>query len=554
MARPVPATKKHPVTATAPAAPWSSLWPGSRPTRWLLAAVIGVSLWLRLDSLASSIPMAGDENVFLRWAEIALHQNGWFVPLLDGKQPLNIWLHALSWMVWPDDPLWAGRLVSALAGVLSTLGIFAVGRRLSGDAAGLLAAVLYAVSPYALLYDRLAYTDSLVNLAGIAIVYASIAAFQAPNASWKRGLAPGLAVGLGYFAKSTALLFALFPLLAALLWGRSRGRKLLAPLAALYGVALLFPLLARIATPRAPMMPTHSVIVHQTRYFTSPREWIQNPLANAPGNLMFLGSYARAYVTLPLCAAAVAAAVYLFWRRAWAPLAVLAAASLLPLLAQVSLLKMMFPTRYPFPHVWPWFLALAVAAADLGGRHAALALRRARTLAGLAALGLALPVIVKGLGVVRNPAEFLHPEDAQTFLGSGPAAGFGLREAADFLINEARRGPLTLLTDPIWGPPADSMFVYLNERFGILVYEAWWTTISGTYPILPPTPVEIVRSQYERVAAGTLDPRALNRVFYVTERHYYTPEAVAVRQPSARLIATFFKPNQRNAIDVYRLK
>ena len=516
--------------------------------RKALAAVLLIAAWLRLDGLGAWLPIVGDESIYLRWAEIALHQGSWFVSLLDGKQPLSVWLQALSWWLAPDDPLWAGRLVSTLAGVVATLGIFAVGRRVSGDAAGLAAAFLYAVCPYALLYDRLAHTDSLVNLAGVAVVYGSIAAFQSPEASWRRGVVLGLALGLGYFAKATALAFGLVPVAAAIMWGRGRSRRTVAALAIAFGVALVFPLLAKVATPRAPMMASASVIVHQTGFFPSFHEWMERPLAAAPANARLLAGYARAYLTLPLSLAGLAAAGYLLWRRSPAATLVLAA-SVAPLALQVLLLKLIFPSRYPFPHIWPWLLAVAVAAAELWDRYG----NRRRVVAALLGAALAAPVVAAGVGVVRAPAAWLHPEDAQTFAGSGPAAGFGIREAAEFLRQQARSGPLVLLTDPIWGPPADSMFIYLNQRDGIRVYEAWWTTIAGNYPILPPVPVELVRSQYERVAAGWLDPRSLGRVFYVTERAYTSPEAVAARQPAARLLASFVKPNGRNAIDVYRL-
>ena len=150
------------------------------PARWALAGILCAAFGLRIYNL-ESIPIAGDESGYLRWAEIVVHQKQWFISLLDGKQPLGEWLHALAWLVWTEDPLFGGRVVSVVAGVLSTLGIFAVGRRLAGDEAALAAGFLYAVFPYALLYDRLAYTESLVNLAGVAVVYTSIACFGDPS-------------------------------------------------------------------------------------------------------------------------------------------------------------------------------------------------------------------------------------------------------------------------------------------------------------------------------------------------------------------------------------
>jgi len=335
------------------------------------------------------------------------------------------------------------------------------------------------------------------------------------------------------------VLFAFFPLVAA--WWL-RGPQPVPRLLAAYGVAAVFPVLSWAAVPRAPMMQTHSVLVHQTSFFVAPAELLRHPLTVAPGNLLLLGQYLQTYLTLPVGLAAVAALLYLLRLRSTAAVA-LVSVSVLPWLFQVFTLQKMFPTRYLFPHVWPWLVLIGMAVARLP--HP-----RAQWLAAL----VAAPLVVRGLCVVQTPRECLYPEDAKWFLGSGPAAGYGLREAADFLLAEARSGPLTVFTDAIWGPPADSMFIYLNHRSGIRVYEAWWTTISPEHPVLPPVPVEVMKSQYERVSAGMLDTRQLDRVYYVTEVQYNPPAAVLRREPRARRVFSFPKPSGHNSIDVYRLR
>lgn len=517
--------------------------------RWPFALIVCLALGLRLYRL-EAIPIAGDESVYLRWAEIILHQKQWFISLLDGKQPLSYWMYALARLSWQDDPLFAARVVSAVAGVLSTVGSFAIARRVAGELAGIIAAFLYAVFPWALLYDRLAYTESLVNLAGIAIVYTSLRYFQDAERTWKGALVVGLALGLGFFTKSTTTLFGFFPLLAGVWLGRDRRRELVSSLAVIYGVALVFPLLAWAAVPRAPMMQTHSLVLHQTSFFVAPGELLRHPLAVAPANIRMLAEYIGAYVTLPVVLAAAAAMAYLIYRRLAGALVVFTV-SWLPLLVQVFVLEKMFPTRYPFPHFWPWFVAIGAAVAALPWPQA----RAGRaTIAAILAAAIALPAAVKGVCVVTKPQDCLYLEDSRTFVGSGASAGFGIREAADYLLREAAAGPMVVFTDAIWGPPADAMFAYLNERNGIRVYEAWWTTLDPNYPIVPPAPIEVLKSQYERVAGGVLNPATLGRVYYVTERAFTPPAVVRRREPAARSEASFLKPNGRDAIDVYRLR
>ena len=57
------------------------------------------------------IPIFTDEAIYLRWAQIALGDPRWrFISLIDGKQPLLIWLF-LPFVKYISDPLVAGRIV-----------------------------------------------------------------------------------------------------------------------------------------------------------------------------------------------------------------------------------------------------------------------------------------------------------------------------------------------------------------------------------------------------------------------------------------------------------
>jgi hypothetical protein len=231
--------------------------------------------------------------------------------------------------------------------------------------------------------------------------------------------------------------------------------------------------------------------------------------------------------------------------------------SILPLLVQVFILSLMFPSRWAFPHFWPWLVIVGMAAAGLWetrGRQL-VPISRRKAVAAAAVLLIAGPVLLRSLAMLASPGTRLHPDDASGFLGSSAHVGFGIREAVEFLDAEAQtRGPFVLLVDPIWGPPADAIVTFLNQRHGIRVYEAWWTQLSATHAILPAGSADVLRSHYERVESGKIDFHALPRVFYVTDTNYYTDAAVKVRQPDAQRVASFPKPDGEHAINVYRLK
>ena len=539
------------------ARPWLELvHPSSRASGAVLLGILAVALLLRAHNLLEMFPILVDESIYLRWAEIVDHQGQWFISLLDGKPPLHTWLLAIPRILFDGDPLWTGRAVSVIIGLLSVVGIFAIGKRLAGETAGLLAAGLYAVFPLAVLYDRLAYTESLVNLCGIAIVLTSIEAFGRDNNSWKQTVPAAIAFGLGVFTKQTVFLFAFFPALAGIWLARKRPRFLISGLACIYGAGLLFLAATWLLKPEAPTLDTENAFLHHTGFYVQPAEFLDNPLVEVPKNLPLLGGYITTYMTVSLAFFSVVSLAYLTFQRRWEAW-LIGSVSVLPLMVEVVILSLMFPSRWAFPHFWPWLVIVGMAAADLWQvrRERIGSLPRRRAVAAAVVLLIAAPVFLRSLAILASPQQRLHPDDAAGFLGSSAHVGFGIREAVEFLDAESEtHGPFVLLVDPIWGPPADAIITFLNRRHGIRAYEAWWTQLSGTHAILPQGSADMLRSHYERIEAGKLDFRAAPRVFYVTDTNYYNDAAVRVRQPDARLVQSFPKPDGKQAINVYRLK
>ncbi|MBI1356426.1 MAG: hypothetical protein GC160_18955 [Acidobacteria bacterium] len=540
--------------AQSPAAAAPSAW--RSPERLALLGILLLALGLRLYRLMTDYPIVGDEGIYLRWAEIIDHQGQWFISLLDGKQPLSYWLYALERMALPNaDPLWTGRLVSVAAGVATTAVIWRVGVKLGSSLGGLLGAALYAVFPWAMMYDRLIYTEALVNLAGASFAWACLWAFETERPTWKREALAGLILGLGYFLKSTALLFAAIPLAVGLWKGRGRPLELLARWAVMGLVALVFPVISWVGKPDAPMFETQSTVLHQTGFFVDPAKFLEDPFYRMVINGPRLGEYLPYLLGWPATAAVFLSLGYLLWRRS-APGLVLLVAGGAPLLFEVFVLTFL-PTRYPFPHLWPWLLMVGLAAAGLREDLRERLPEPKALQAALAAFVLlaAGPMLVRSWLVLNDPKNNISPHDSGYYFGTYSHAGFGVREAVDFLRNEALvHGPFLLLVDPIWSVPADAIFPYLNEKYGIRVHEAWWTQLSGDHPIMPLTEVELMRSQYERIPAGKIDFRREPRVFYLTDTNYYKPEAVAIRQPTARMVRRFVKPGGDHSVDIYRLK
>src|ERR1035437_962898 len=129
---------------------------------------------LRLIYL-TRLPIFTDEAIYLRWAQIALHDSSWrFISLTDGKQPMFVWV-AMILIKFIHDPLIAGRLVSVGTGFLTMLGLVTLTYELfKNKRTAFLVAVLYIVYPFAQVLDRMALYDSMVATFYVWALYVSV--------------------------------------------------------------------------------------------------------------------------------------------------------------------------------------------------------------------------------------------------------------------------------------------------------------------------------------------------------------------------------------------
>jgi 4-amino-4-deoxy-L-arabinose transferase-like glycosyltransferase len=523
------------------------------PRNWLyqslLLTLLVLAAILRAWRLRELVPIMIDETIYLRWAEIIQHQHQIFISLLDGKTPLSFWILALTRILFHADPLLSARLLSVACGMASAWLLFVMGTRLAGPVAGFITCGLYTMMPFGLFYDRIAYTEAYVNLAAIALAHVSLLAFRGKQPGIVSGVAVGLTLGVGYLLKSTAGLLVAIPVAIALASHGRAWRVTRKALLVAFLVTLMFPFFCLLMRPEAPLPYGSSVLLHRTSFFTAPIELLHHPFVNIPTNLELLWEYARAYVTVPLALVVIVCILLSVRRRALA-MALFASGCVVPIAIQVTVLNW-FPSRYVFPHIWPCLLLVGVTAASVFEESHSV---RARIAAIVTACVVLVSLVVHTAGFLTRPSQWMQAHDAEEHLGSGPFSGVGVLPAVRFLESQASRGSYVLLTDPIVGPPADAMYPYLNQWSGIRVYDAWWTLLYDSYPILPPEPKLVAKSQYERVPAGVVDFPNLSRVFYVTATNYNSPAQVVARQPSAHLLARFPRPNGKDFIDVYQLR
>lgn len=134
---------------------------------------------------------------------------------------LPIVLAPVSWM--SDYVPWQ-RLVTALVGVAVIAVIGLLGRRIGGDAVGLVAAGIAAIYPNLWMSDGLVMSESLAALLVASALLALVAIIDRPSIARAVGL--GIVIGLAALTRSELLLLA--PLGAFVMWRFAVGRRLIA--------------------------------------------------------------------------------------------------------------------------------------------------------------------------------------------------------------------------------------------------------------------------------------------------------------------------------------
>ncbi|MBI5427023.1 MAG: glycosyltransferase family 39 protein [Nitrospinae bacterium] len=310
----------------------------------------------------TAFPIFTDEAIYIHWAQIAADDpRQLFVPLVDGKQPLFMWLTAL---VLPllSDPLIAGRTVSIAASLLALAGIYLIGRDYFSPRHGLVAALVHAFCPYAFFFDRLALVDSLLSALGVWAVYVALGI----AGGRRTGLLPfavlGAVLGLALLTKASALALVPVPVFVFLVHASWKREGFWKGLLTSGAVACLFVLPLFLSgqeigqTERIPFL-------HRADYFLSPQTLLTFPWSIWGGNLLSAGEFLLAYLTLPLLAVLFFAAV-LVVSELEKELAVMAFWALFPIAAVVAVANGFF-SRYFVISIPPLTLLAAVAIARL---------------------------------------------------------------------------------------------------------------------------------------------------------------------------------------------
>ena len=387
-----------------------------------MGLVLAVYFATRIWSLGT-LPIFLDEAVHIQWAE-RLYEEGRILRPVGSGRLLAVATYGLALPF--DDRLRAARVIALIAGALTLVFTMLLSRRLFGARAGLLAGVLYVVSPFALVYDRLALSDGFLTAAVTGLMLAAHALVEEP-----RRLGPWVGVvgaaTLAIVAKVSALLFLPAVPMAALLLAKDRRASLAASvLAVAAALVCASPMLWFFAANSGEIVSQH----------------LADPVL--PGSTLMvtlrdISSWLRSYFGIPILVAGASSFAWLRDGRAlW-----LFGSFFLPLLL-FAVLSEPWSARYILPTLPPFLILIS-------GGIVALCARLNTGRAAVAALVLALAVSLQGLvfaaQLFKDPSSAPFPAADRHQLITGWPAGYGVREAALRLKNETAAEPAIVFVD-----------------------------------------------------------------------------------------------------------
>ncbi len=429
----------------------------------LLGLVALTAFFARLYNL-TILPVFVDEAIYIRWSQVMKAESTLrFLPLSDGKQPLFMWV-VIPFLKIFQDPLFAGRFTSIMAGFGTFIGVYLLSYLLfKSKKAALVSSLIYALSPFSFFFDRLSLVDSMLSMFGIWTFIFSYLAITRLRLDF--AMLAGFVLGGAWLTKSPALFFVL---MLPTLWIFANWKKdfknnfsvLLKTISlslvtviigyAMYNILRLGPNFNLVASRNL------DYVWPLSRLFTSPLDPFRPFLDRSFEWIRMMGPWAL----IPLWIIG-----YLVnWKKNWKTLFVLTIWFLGPILVQSEFAKVL-TARYIFFSI-PYLIILA--------GSAFIEKRKYRTPMLAVILGLFVAqAVIFDYRLLVSPEKANLPNSERTGYLEEWTAGTGIRQVADYLksqISNLKSGEKIVVgTEGYFGTLPDGLQMYLNDTPSITV-------------------------------------------------------------------------------------
>lgn len=411
----------------------------------------------------SILPIFTDEAIYSYWAQVALHDPAnRYISLEDGKQPLFIWLAAIS-QKFINDPLIASRVVSVFAGLGSMIGIYLLSKKLFDQKTAKIASILYLVLPFTLLYDRLALFDSLLTMLGI---WASLSAlYFVRNLQLDTALVSGVVLGLGLITKSSANFFVYLLPVSLLFFDfkKKNSSKNLLKWAALISLTVIISQLIYNSLRLSPLF--YLIARKNLSFIRSPSEVLASPFANFAGNFDSIITWLNQYHGWPLTLLAIATmiwGIYKFNR----PVLFLSAYILTPLVAELFFNKVLYPrfALFYYPYI---IIIISVALIAI------YSLKKYSIFVKIIILALFIFPAFSSFYLLTNPPKSqIADADKNQYINDWPA-GYGVKEVVEVIKSDLQTDNVYVGTEGTFGLLPRALQIYFYGVTGVQ-FQGFW--------------------------------------------------------------------------------
>lgn len=431
----------------------------SKQLGWSILSGLGLALVYfatRFYNL-TIIPIFTDEAIYLRWGQIALSDPRWrFISLLDGKQPLLIWLFLPTFKV-ISDPLVAGRIVSIASGFVGMAGLMVFSYLLRRSyKAVLISGLIYILLPFFFVYDRLALYDTL--LATISIWSLLFTYLLAKTLRLDTALILGTIIGAGLLTKSSATFFLLL-LPVSLLLVDWKPQKKLAQFGKWLGLVLIVILQSQIYNGILLLSEfRHNVWEKNFQFLFNTQEFFTQPLDHFSGNLRGLLTWLTAYFTWPLVLLTIVAVIW-YIRSKWREGIFFLSFFLVPFLALAAFGKVIYP-RFILFMIPPLLVCVVLFV------YKFLEQKRWQGMALFILFLVSIPLVQFEIKLATDPVHAPLPlADRQQLINDWPA-GYGIAEVVTYLKRVAAENKIVVGTEGTFGlfPMAIELYLGTNEN------------------------------------------------------------------------------------------
>ena len=411
----------------------------------------------------TSLPIFTDEAIYLRWSQIGVNDASWrYISLTDGKQPLFTWFVMASLKV-IKDPLVAGRMVSVFSGLFGMIGMFFLGYEIfRSKRIGLLSSVLYLVSPFTLMYDRLAIYDSLVGALSVWNLF--IAVLLVRYVRLDIALIFGMTLGVGMLNKTSAFFSAyLLPLTLILFdWKKSKRASRLLQWT---GLAILSYILSQVIYSILRLSPYFYIVAQKNTIFVYPfSEWILHPFTFLVGNLHGEFDWLIHYLTIPWCILALLS--FLFLRKQTLEKFLLLLWWILPFTALALFGKVLYP-RFILFMVMPLFILTAV------GIDGLLTYVKHYYMQALVLAVCVFQTLSISFAIITDINNAKIPTSEIGQLINDWPSGWGVKEIVGELSSLSKTNSIAVYTEGTFGLLPYALEIYLHDNKNIEIHGVW---------------------------------------------------------------------------------